>query len=93
MRWFLVLCCCLMTIDCWGRSRQDSVSVDTIHKHREIHNIRETIRGLDRIEDEWIEPQHYEFQVMGQITRTYESFTLSSNDQSITLSADGQTKI
>ena len=93
MRWLLVASCWLMSIGCWGSSSQDTVSVDTIHKQREISKIRETIRGFDRLEDEWIEPQHYEFQVMGQITRTYESFTLSSKDQSITLSPDGQTKI
>jgi len=93
MRWLLVVGCWLMSVVCWGSSKQDTVSVDTIHKQREIGKIRETIRGFDRLEDEWIEPQHYEFQVMGQITRTYESFTLSSKDQSITLSPDGQTKI
>jgi hypothetical protein len=58
----------------------------------EVGRIRRTIRGFDRVEDYWIEPQHYEFQVMGQITRTYESFTLGSNGQSITLSPDGQIK-
>ena len=82
-----------MSVGCWGSSSMDTVSVDTIQKPREISKIRETIRGFDRLEDYWIEPQHYEFQVMGQITRTYESFTLGSSGQSITLSPDGQTKV
>jgi hypothetical protein len=55
--------------------------------------IRQTIRGFDRLEDEYIEPQHYEFTVMGQVTRTYESFELSSNGQSIRLAPDGLTKV
>jgi hypothetical protein len=44
------------------------------------------------LEDDYIEPQHYEFTVMGQVTRTYESFSLGSNGQSIKLSPDGQLK-
>jgi len=55
--------------------------------------IRRTVRGFDRLNDEYIEPQHYEFTVMGQITRTYESFILSSNGQQITLAPDSRTKI
>ena len=93
MRWLMVLGCWLMSVAVWSAPSQDSVSVDTIRKPHEVSKIRETIRGFDQTEDYWIEPQHYEFQVMGQVTRTYESFTLTSNDQSITLSPDGQTKI
>ena len=55
--------------------------------------IRRTVRGFDRTDDEYIEPNHYEFTVMGQITRTYESFILRSNGQRITLSPDSRTKI
>ena len=55
--------------------------------------IRRTVRGFDRTDDEYIEPQHYEFTVMGQITQTYESFVLRSNGQSITLAPDVRTKI
>ena len=71
----------------------DSVTGDSVHKSREIGKIRETIRGFDRLNDDYIEPQHYEFTVMGQVTRTYESFIIGSNGQSITLAPDGQTKI
>ena len=71
----------------------DSVMGDSVHKSREIGKIRETIRGFDRLNDDYIEPQHYEFTVMGQVTRTYESFIIGSNGQSITLAPDGQTKI
>lgn len=93
MRWLLFVSCWMMGLGCWGASDLDSVSVDTIRKPREVSKIRETIRGFDHLEDQWIEPQHYEFQVMGQVTRTYESFTLWSKDQSITLSPDDQVKV
>ena len=93
MRWLLVFVCWLMSVACWGESGQDSLSVDTICKPHEVSKPRETLRDFDLQEDQWIEPQHYEFQVMGQITRTYESFTLKSNDQSITLSPDDQVKM
>lgn len=93
MRWLLIVGCWLASVGCWASSSQDTISIDTITKPREISKIRQTIRGFDRLEDQWIEPQHYEFQVMGQITRTYESFTLSSNGQSVTLSPDSKTKV
>ena len=60
---------------------------------RELKRIRQTIRGLDRTQDDYIEPQHYEFTVMMQVTRTFENFVLSSNDQSIRLAPDGLTKV
>ena len=62
-------------------------------KTKELSKIRKTIRGLDRTQDDYIEPQHYEFTVMMQATRTFENFVLSSNGQSITLAPDGLTKI
>ena len=93
MRWLLVVSCWMLGLGCWGSPTQDSVSVDTIAKPHEISKIRQTIRGFDETEDYWIEPQHYEFQVMGQITRSYESFTLSSDENSITLSPDSKTKV
>ena len=71
----------------------DTISVDTLSANKELGIIRRTVREFDRLDDEYIEPNHYEFTVMGQITRTYESFILRSNDQHITLAPDGRTKI
>ena len=71
----------------------DTLSVDTVGTKNELGLIRRTVREFDRLNDEYIEPQHYEFTVMGQITRTYESFILSSNGQQIKLAPDGLTKI
>lgn len=76
----------------------DNLKVSDIHltdtvRGREISRLRETIRGLDRTERDYIEPQHYEFTMMMQITRTFENFVLSSNGQSILLAPDGLTKV
>ena len=56
----------------------DSLSVmrDSLPKSKELSPLRRTIRGLDQLHNEYIEPQHYEFTVMMQLTRTYESFML-----------------
>lgn len=93
-----ILRCILLCVACWlGVSTfaetADSVKTDSIEKHHEIGVIRKTIRGFDRLQDEYIEPQHYEFTVMMQVTRTYENFIIGSNGQQITLSPDGLTKI
>ena len=51
----------------------DSLSVmrDSLPKSKELSPLRRTIRGLDQLHNEYIEPQHYEFTVMMQLTRTY----------------------
>jgi len=69
--------------------RASRPSADSIRK-REIGFIREQIRELDRTQDDYIEPQHYEWTVMLQATRTFENFVLRSNGQSIMLALDGQ---
>ncbi len=73
----------------------DSLSVmrDSLPKSKELSSLRRTIRGLDQLHNEYIEPQHYEFTVMMQLTRTYESFMLGSNGQSILLAPDELTKV
>ena len=71
----------------------DTLSVDTVGTKNDMVLIRRTVREFDRLNSDYIEPQHYEFTVMGQITRTFESFILSSNGQQIKLAPDGLTKI
>ena len=83
----------VLLLSCTMLFAQDSLHTDTLKKAREIGVIRETIRGFDRLEDDYIEPNHYEFTVMAQVTRTFENFILSSNGQSIRLAPDSQTKI
>ena len=48
---------------------------------------------FDRTEEDYIEPNHFEFSAMLQATRTFENFVLSSNGQSIELAPDGLTKV
>ncbi len=88
MKWVVILL--TVMLGCVTMAAQDSLHTEKDH---EIGVIRQTIRGFDRLEDEYIEPQHYEFTVMGQVTRTFESFTVASNGQSIRLAPDGLTKV
>lgn len=61
-----------------------------------IGQIRKTVRGFDRLDERYIEPQHYVFTVMLQSTYTYDYYTLrssSSDDQQISLSPDASLKV
>ena len=71
----------------------DSLSPDGKPLHKVQQKIKYTVRGFDRLEDEYIEPQHYEWSVMLQATRNYEEFILSSNGQSIMFSPDQRIKV
>ena len=64
-----------------------------VAKEKALNPVRRTIRGFDRLENAYIEPQHYEFTVMAQVTRTYENFVIGSNGQSLRLSPDATTKV
>lgn len=66
----------------------DSVGTDGKQWQKVQQKIKYTIREFDRLDKEYIEPQHYEFSVMLQATRNYEDFILSSNGQSIMFSPD-----
>ena len=53
--------------------------------------IKKTVRGFDRLDTAYIEPQHYIFTVMLQATNNYDWFTLRSagpDVQSVTFSPD-----
>ncbi len=53
--------------------------------------IKKTVRGFDRLNTDYIEPQHYIFTVMLQATNNYDIYTLRSagpDAQSITFSPD-----
>ena len=73
--------------------KTDSVRKAAQEEINEIGVIRHTIREFDRTHDDYIEPPHYEFTIMAQVTRTYESFDLGSNGQSVSFSPDSQTRI
>jgi len=71
----------------------DSVVSDGKKLQKVQQTIKHTIRGFDRLENEYIEPQHYEFSMMMAATRNYEEFILSSNGQSIMFSPDQRIKV
>ena len=58
---------------------------------RKLSLLRRIIRGFDRLDKRYIEPQHYIFTVMLQTTHTYDRYTLSGagNDaQTMTFAPD-----
>lgn len=94
LRYCIILIFVMQVVTMMAQEKADTFrTVSEGTNPSELGMIRRTIRGFDRLEDEYIEPQHYEFTVMGQVTRTYESFSLGSNGQSIKLSPDGQLKV
>ena len=94
LRYCIILIFVMQVVTMMAQEKADTLrTVSEGTNPSELGMIRRTIRGFDRLEDEYIEPQHYEFTVMGQVTRTYESFSLGSNGQSIKLSPDGQLKV
>ena len=69
-----------------GTMAQDSVAVE--EPKNELSWLRRTIRGFSYIDENYVEPQHYNWSVMFQGTYNYDYYRLSStgaNEQS----ADG----
>jgi hypothetical protein len=65
-------------------------------KPRKLSLIRRIIRGFDRLDKTYIEPQHYTYTVMMQATHTYDLYTLSSagrDKQSVTFAPDMNLKL
>ena len=75
----------------------DTVVVDTLlstqAEPRKMNIMRKTIRDLDRMDNDYIEPMHYEFAVQLGATRNYENFVISSNGQSVRLAPDQPIKV
>ena len=68
----------------------------TVAQKRQLSKIRRTIRGFDRLNKSWIEPQHYIFTAMMQATHTYDLYTLSGTGddaQSMTFAPDFKLKV
>lgn len=85
----IVLTGCLMAYS----HEEDVQSADTLTTNQKKSQIVRVIRDLDRKDYDYIEPNHYELSFMMLLTRTYENFSLSSNNQSLMLAPDGQTKV
>lgn len=76
----------------------DSISLNNTPEQptKKLSLIRRIIRGFDRLDERYIEPQHYVFTVMLQSTYTYDYFTLRSrerDEQSVSFAPDGNFKI
>jgi len=60
------------------------------HRHK-MTPIRKTVRGFDRLDTTFIEPQHYIYTIMLQMTHNYDIYTLrgiGNNAQSVTFAPD-----
>ena len=56
--------------------------------------LKKTIRGCSKIDTSYVEPQHYNFAAMIQLTHTYDIYQLKSSDgQSITLAPSPTMKV
>jgi hypothetical protein len=78
----------------------DSLQTDTntiaTAAPRKLGLVRRIIRGFDKVDERYIEPQHYVFAAMLQSTRNYDFYTLRSvgpNRQSISFSPDSEVRI
>jgi hypothetical protein len=61
---------------------------------RKLSLIRRVIRGFDRLDSRYIEPQHYIFTAMLQATYTYDIYNVRSREgQSVTFAPDGSSKL
>lgn len=63
---------------------------------RKLSLIRRIVRGFDRLDKRYIEPQHYVFAAMLQATRSYDIYTLrssGSNRQSVSFGPDADLRI
>ena len=89
-----VLCGLWLCLGVGAAEPQDSIApADTavVRKPRKLSLIRRIIRGFDRLNKDYIEPQHFTYTVMLQATHTYDRYSLSgagSDAQSLTFAPD-----
>jgi len=78
-----------------GDNPMDATDSTTVSQPetRKLGLFRRIIRGFDRIDERYIEPQHYVFTAMLQTSYTYENFQLTGNQQSVSFSPDGNVKV
>jgi len=74
---------------------QDTLQVEE-QPEKKMSWLRRTIRGFSYIDENYVEPQHYNWSVMLQATHTYDYYRLGtsgSGDQSVWLSPEGNLKV
>lgn len=63
-------------------------------RERKLSLLRRVVRGFDRLDARYIEPQHYVFTAMLQATHTYDLYTVRGKDgQRFTFAPDGSMKM
>lgn len=89
----------LLSVMLGAAEPQDTLpSPDTtmVQSQAELGLIRRTVRGFDRLNKKYIEPQHFIWTVMLQMTHTYDLYTLSGRsnyDQTMTFAPDLTMKV
>jgi len=86
----------------WVVSQDDSLlaakpllSADSAAPRRRLPLLRRIVRGFDRLDTTFIEPQHYTYTLMMQLTHTYDIYTLSAGNgaQTVTFAPDIKMKV
>ena len=80
----------------FAEGAETDTETDTIPHRHKMTAVRRTVRGFDRLDTTFIEPQHYIFTVMLQATHNYDIYTLSSagrDVQSMTFAPDMNMKL
>ena len=100
MRRLIIVIGLLLVMMTGGAEPSDTLVVqvpDTVTVHeqpkKKMGLIRRIIRGFDRLDERYIEPQHYVFAAMLQTTYNYERYSLSGGDQSITMKPDRNLRV
>ncbi|MBQ4392777.1 MAG: DUF4421 domain-containing protein [Prevotella sp.] len=93
----LLLVLLLAFVDVRADEPADSLAADTVAPlPRKLGVVRRTVRGFDRLNDDYIEQQHYVCTIMLQATHTYDSYSLSSagsDQQKVTFAPDSKLKV
>jgi len=92
---FLWVSCMKASATCM-MEKADTVDTLPHQTEKKLSLLRRLIRGFDRLDERYIEPQHYVFTVMLQTTYTYDSYTMRStgqNSQRVNFSPDGSWKV
>ena len=61
-----------------GAAASDSLRVDSVQKEKKLSWLRRTIRGFSYIDENYVEPQHYNWSVMALGRYTYDNYRLST---------------
>ena len=72
-----------------GAAASDTIRVDSVKKEKELSWLRRTIRGFSYIDENYVEPQHYNWSVMALGRYTYDNYrlaTVGDNGQSVSFS-------